>query len=107
MRDVLLNCGDIQKDSSGNFIVINSNEELFQRAYISSVVKKGSFIYDRNLGSCLSKSSDKTNKDKLSMIVNEALVNCGGVYAQVTDTESTITVKFTYEDDCKESEIKI
>lgn len=53
--DTALNNGDFLLTSNGHPVQICDIEELLQRALIRLCVKKGSFIYDRNLGSELYK----------------------------------------------------
>lgn len=49
--DTLINNGDFETDSRGYPFVIRSAEEACQRASFLLATKKGSFIYDRSLGS--------------------------------------------------------
>ena len=43
--------GDLERDSRGRPVLIDGKDELMQRAYILLAAKKGSFVYDRELGS--------------------------------------------------------
>lgn len=76
--DTALNNGDFLLSSNGHPVVIADVEELLQRALIRLCVKKGSFIYDRNLGSELYKlrayySNGETLKEMAKRKVIEAL----------------------------------
>ncbi len=76
--DTALNNGDFLTRSNGQPICINNIEELLQRALIRLCVKKGSFIYDRELGSELYKlrssySNGTTLKEMAFRKVVEAL----------------------------------
>ncbi len=51
--DTLLSSGDIALDARGRPTVISGVDELLQRALIRLTVKKGSFVYDPELGSRL------------------------------------------------------
>lgn len=53
--DTLLINGDFKKDTRGMLISVYSEQEILQRALIRLAVKKGSFIYDKDLGSELHK----------------------------------------------------
>ncbi len=53
--DTALSGGDFLKSSNGHPVYVSNIEELLQRALIRLCVKKGSFIYDRELGSELYK----------------------------------------------------
>ncbi len=50
--------GDFDKDENNNIFFISGNEEVKQKLYIMLSMKKGSFIYDRELGSGLYKCVD-------------------------------------------------
>lgn len=50
MIDAKLKNGDLTVDSAGSVIQISGKDALFQRAVICMTVPKGSFIYDRKLG---------------------------------------------------------
>ena len=80
--DAKLKDKDICTDSTGEYVMIDGIEEIIQRAVISLTVPKGSFVYDKNLGSDY--NDFKANDIKQAeMIINESLVNMGNVYIKV------------------------
>lgn len=96
--DFRLTDGDSVIDSSGKAERITGEDELLQRAYICIAVKKGSFIYNRELGSeihLLNKSDDRL-ADKLLLVMNEAIMDCKGVTVQIIKISGgKVTVKLT------------
>lgn len=71
--DLLLENGDFKKSSHGKTIPINGLDELKQRIYIRLKVKRGSFIYNRNLGSELSLLSESSSNAELLECVRGVL----------------------------------
>lgn len=69
-KDTHILCG-------GELYYIDSMQELSQRIKIACSVKKGSFPYDRDLGSnsVLVDTEDERLKEKLSMIFKEATID--------------------------------
>ncbi len=75
--DTALSNGDFLVNSQGRPISISGVQEILQRVLITLSVRKGSFIYDVNLGSDLHKLK-YTNANlqyKAFLIVKEALSN--------------------------------
>ena len=89
--DTALKDGDFYLGTTGKPIVISGIKELLQRVLIRLTVKKGSFIYDKNLGSNLYtlKNTNKDIKNQAIIMVKEALVDIREI--EVDD----ISVKFT------------
>lgn len=75
--DTALSNGDFLVNSRGRPISISGVQEILQRVLITLSVRKGSFIYDLNLGSDLYKLKFiNTNLQyKAFLIVREALLN--------------------------------
>lgn len=73
--DTALSNGDFLRDTRNLPIQISDVQEILQRVLIRLNVKKGSFIYDKNLGSDLYKLSANTRnlQNKAKAIVIEAL----------------------------------
>lgn len=73
--DTAINNGDFLLDSRNRPFLISNPEEILQQVLIRLTVKKGSFIYDNNLGSKLYtvKSLQGDIKSKVLSIVKEAL----------------------------------
>ena len=66
--------GDYAIDNLGRFIVSSGIDEIIERALIRLKVKKGSFIYDKELGSELYLVDLNTaDEDMLIAIISEAL----------------------------------
>lgn len=68
--DLLLENGDLKKDSSGKPIPISGFDELKQQIYIRLKAKLGGFIYDRKLGSEI---TAKTENSELIGLIRKAL----------------------------------
>lgn len=81
-KDIVINtCGDAQ--------YIDDTDELLQRVRIACSIKKGDFVYDRNMGSFANKLkvSDPMLNKKLEMIFKEATVSIPYTDLKVTKTE--------------------
>lgn len=109
MIDNLIKDGDVYSDRTGKLVRISGTDELFQRAYICICVNKGSFAYDRNLGSYIRKidCSAQDAAEKLELVINEALINCSGVSARVVETGSTVTVELAVNSETKTVKVVI
>lgn len=81
---------DIVLDNSGNYKMTDGLEEIIQQIMININVPKGSFIYDRNLGSYCKDLSNTKDLKTLEMLINESLVNMYDVYVRVTKTEKVL-----------------
>ena len=79
--DTALNKGDFYTNDRNRLVTIYDNEELLQRALIRLCVKKGSFIYDKNLGSRLYTLTHNTRdiKTKVIAYAKEALLDMNGI----------------------------
>ncbi len=75
--DVKIENMDTALDSCGNCVYINSADELAQRVKIACTVRKGDFLYDRQLGSFAYSVSadDPMLREKLEMIFKEATID--------------------------------
>lgn len=73
--DLALFNGDFLCDSRGFPIEISGTDELLQQAILRLSIKKGSFAYDRNLGSKLYKLNplEENLKSKAASLIKEAL----------------------------------
>lgn len=66
--------GEYQTDENGNLIEVDGYEEIAQQALIRLIVPKGSFSYNKELGSELySVDLNSCNDDMLYSIVCDAL----------------------------------
>ncbi len=87
--DTAINKGDFLLDSSGLPISISGVQEILQRAIIRLTVRKGSFVYDTDLGSNLYKlkaGSANIKSEALNM-VKEALKPMSNIFVENVSTE--------------------
>lgn len=89
--DTAISSGDFIFDSYGQPMELGGYEEILQRVLIRLGVKKGSFVYDENLGSRLYtlKSTDKNIREKALSLVREALINIREVIVENVFTTLT------------------
>lgn len=77
--DILLINGDAQPTPWGEYRYTSGLEEIAQRVILSAQIKKGSFIYNRNLGTDVSKL--KVNDSKAlktaELLLKEAIMDSG------------------------------
>lgn len=84
--DVLISKGDVYTDARGNYVYINGIEEILQQIKLCAKIKKGSFIYNKELGSLVCEL-DFEKENALSdaeMLLNEAVADLKGIYVKVT-----------------------
>ena len=80
--DTAISNGDFMLDSNGIPISIYGIQEILQRALIRLTVRKGSFIYDTNLGSDLyklKKTTSTSNKSRALSMVNKIKSSCSRI----------------------------
>lgn len=89
--DTAISSGDFLCDAKGYPIEISGYDEILQRVLIQLTVKKGSFIYDKSLGSRLYtlKATDGNLKERALSLVQEALINVSEV--TVDDVRTILT----------------
>lgn len=88
--DTAISNGDFMLDSNGIPISIYGIQEILQRALIRLTVRKGSFIYDTNLGSDLyklKKTASTNIKSRALSMVKEALKPMSNVLVDDVSTE--------------------
>lgn len=88
--DTAISNGDFMLDSNGIPISIYGIQEILQRALIRLTVRKGSFIYDTNLGSDLyelKKTTSTSIKSRALSMVKEALKPMSNVLVDDVSTE--------------------
>lgn len=88
--DTAISDGDFMLDSNGIPISIYGIQEILQRALIRLTVRKGSFIYDTNLGSDLykiKKTASTNIKSRALSMVKEALKPMSNVLVDDVSTE--------------------
>lgn len=104
MTDVKLQNGEIQTDSAGRFVVITDKDALFQRAALNMTVPKGSFIYNRALGTEVCRDS---NPDKRELVLGEALATYENTAVRVTGiTEDATAAEIMIDGESRETEVR-
>ena len=109
MIDIKVKDGDTVKDSTGKLLEISDKDVLFQRVLICIGVKNESFIYNRNLGSRLSKLDFNAEdaKEKAELIINEALAEFEDTYVKVLEAGEAIKLEITIGDESRIEEVRL
>lgn len=102
---------DICTDSTGEYVMIEGIDEVIQRAVISLTVPKGSFVYDKSLGSDFIDFKADDIK-QAEMIINESLANMGNVYVKVksisrVDNKINMSITVNYNNISVDKEVVI
>lgn len=83
--DVLIEKGDMVLTPVGEYLYVSGIDEFLQKAILSVKIRKGSFIYNKNLGSELRgidpESPSAVNTAEL--LLKEALIEVGGYRLRV------------------------
>lgn len=99
--DTLIKSGDFALDACGLPKSVNSIDEACQRVRFILTTRKGSYVYDRNLGSDFSALKDAKNKERTAwLLCKEALVSQGEIdigCVNITDV-GTILVEVLYKE---------
>lgn len=103
MKDVRLANGDVFIDPTGSAQLIEGDSARVQSVLIRIGAKKGSFIYNRNLGSEYRPDMDAAEAE---MVINEALAGDGGCYVSVLESGDTLRVGIPTEDGVTEQEVR-
>ena len=79
--DTAVSNGNFICDSRKHLVELNGYDEILQRVLIRLGVKKGSFVYDKKLGSRLYtlKATDGNIAQRALSLVREALIDIGEV----------------------------
>lgn len=88
--DVLIADGDISTRKAGGYSYINGLEEAVQRVLIAVLTVKGSFIYDRELGTDYGSltADDPLITEKLDMLIKEACCDIADTDVEVISFDS-------------------
>lgn len=112
--DTAVSSGDFVCDSRKHPIELSGYEEILQRVLIRLGVKKGSFVYDKNLGSRLYtlKSTDKNIREKALSLVREALIDIrevivDNVYTTLTNDGENLELNIILSINEQEKEVVI
>lgn len=97
MTDIKTENGDIVLDSCGNTVRLSGDDELFQRAKTCIAAQKGHFIYDRQLGSELSKvlKDENITAQRAELVINEALAKFDNAFASVQECGDKVKFMLT------------
>ncbi len=112
--DIKISNKDIVLNSNCSPEMVTDFQEIIQRVNICCNVPKGSFIYNRNLGSEI-RLVDFSKKDaikKSQMLLNEAIIGIAGASIRISDIikeeDCTIVkVQLTYFKNTAETEVII
>ena len=87
--DVRLSGGDISLTDSGAQELVGAADEDAQRVMIAASVRKGSFRYDRSLGTDYASldSSDPLLREKLELLIREAAAGVDGAQVTLADLD--------------------
>ncbi len=99
--DVKITNGDIDLRADGAYRVISGLAEAIQRVRMVILTNRGSFIYDRRLGTDYGafSPSEALPAEKLDMLIKEAAADIGGVETEVVSYDSqtsVVAVRVTY-----------
>ncbi|MBQ9680454.1 MAG: hypothetical protein IJV48_07230 [Ruminococcus sp.] len=110
--DIRLSDGDIALTPAGDCEYISGIDEAVQRVRIAVLTKKGSFLYDRELGTDYSGLSrdDSMLREKLDMRVKESCADIDGVQVAAVRLgynrqHAIITVKYQNEESYTEVDL--
>ncbi len=108
LTDILIADRDVAVDSAGRMIRLSDIDARFQRAFITAMTEKGSFIYDRGLGCEYSyDSGDEFSLRKVELSINEALARFGDTSAQVENIGEKLRLKITINGQSKTEEVRV
>ncbi|MBQ8571863.1 MAG: hypothetical protein IJ451_00175 [Ruminococcus sp.] len=95
--DILLINGDIGVTNCGDYLFAKGIEEALEKALMCAKIKKGSFIYNKALGTTLgSIDCDSVSARKTATtLINEVLINTAGYVAEVENIEKTADGKIS------------
>lgn len=108
MTDVKIKNSDVALDSAGRMIYLDGVGAVFQRAFISASVGRGSFIYDRSLGCDYSYSSGGEYANRsVALGINEAFARFSDTTAEVLKIGQTVTLKITVNSESRIQEVRL
>ena len=107
MRDVKWEYGDIVLDSAGRAELLSESDSEFQRALIRMTARRGSFIYDRELGADCGGISGELILKKYDQAFTEALAPYENTFARtVEQTEDGVRAEITVNGETKTEEVR-
>lgn len=84
MTDILISDGDIAVAENGNYIFAKGIDALLARTVLCAKIKKGSFIYNKDLGTELYLAD---NEKTATMLIRETLTDTEDFDAEVEKIE--------------------
>lgn len=103
MIDAKIQNGDVAADPGGSPVMLSGTDAAFQRAVICMTAPKGSFVYDRELGTLPCVPDDS---ERLALVFSEALAGFEDtVVESVRLEESAAFVTLTAEGETREVEV--
>ena len=110
--DVLIADGDIAAKAAGGYSYIYGLEEAAQRALIAVLTVKGSFIYDRELGTDYGslRVDDELITEKLDMLIKESCCDIAETDVEVLSFDGLskkARIEVVYRADTKTTEVDL
>lgn len=106
MTDIKIENGDAATDSAGSFVRLGDSEARLQRAKNALGIRRGSFIYDRSLGSRLCSGGGLPSLGEVRLAVSEALARYDDLSFEVLEyDERSVTVRLRSGDLTEDSEV--
>lgn len=84
MTDILITDGDIAVTENGNYVFLKGIDALLYRTVLCAKIKKGSFIYNKDLGTELYLAD---NEKTATMLIRETLTDTEDFDAEVEKIE--------------------
>lgn len=91
--DILITNGDIGITGCGGYLFTKGIDEVLHKVMLCAKIKKGSFIYNKALGTDLHSVDCKSSVSKKTaeMLLSEALIGAPGYAVEVENIEKTDT----------------
>lgn len=112
--DIKLENGDFSVSANGDIKTVDGVDEILQRVKICCSIKKGSFLYDKELGVDYENAdiSSQRGLKQLEMLLNEAVIDISGVRVEITKAENQsdkikLRLKISYKGNKYETEVII
>lgn len=83
--DILLENGDLTLTPAGEYVYVSGIDDALQKAILCAKIRKGSFIYNKNLGSELRGVDPESSvaKNTIELLLKEALMEVDGYVVRV------------------------
>lgn len=112
--DVLLKNGDVALTPSGESVYVSGIDEMVQKAVLCAKIRKGSFIYNKNLGSELRTVDPESMVavNTAELLLKEAMTDVRGCRLRVVslslvqDNKYQATIELEDEKDIRETVVE-